>query len=132
MGKQEAHSPMVGALAPVFEKSATDSKPKPKLLKCKKIVNIAAFNIRTLNTVNQLPELAASADKHNIDIICRQEHRFYYCKLGMKYHDTSNGWRSVLVSALKNSVNAIIVGVGMLLSPHTLKSLNNVEKIHHE
>ena len=35
-GKQGAHSCEVGALAPVFEKSATVPKPKPKLFRCKK------------------------------------------------------------------------------------------------
>ena len=33
------------------------------------------FNIRTLNTVNQLPELTASTAKHNVDIICILEQR---------------------------------------------------------
>ena len=30
---------------------------------------------------------------------------------------------------MKNSVNAVIGGVGMLLGPHALKSLNSIEKI---
>ena len=33
------------------------------------------------------------------------------------------------VSTWKNSVNTIIGGVGMLLSPCTLKSLNSIKKI---
>ena len=47
--KQEVHSAEIGALASVFEKSATEPQPKPKLLR---IVNILTFNVKTLNTVN--------------------------------------------------------------------------------
>ena len=46
----------------------------------------------------------------------------------MKYHDTGNGWTFVSASAWKNSVNAAI-GVGMLIGPRALKSLNSMEKI---
>ena len=48
-------------------------------------------NIRTLNSVNELPELTLSAVEHNIDTICIQEHRYYYCELEIKYHCTGNG-----------------------------------------
>ena len=39
MGKQGVCFVEVGALASVFEKSATELEPKPKLLRCKNIVN---------------------------------------------------------------------------------------------
>ena len=51
MGKQGTHSAEVGALVPVSERSATE--PKPNILRCKNIVNIESFNIRTLNSINQ-------------------------------------------------------------------------------
>ena len=73
VGKQGVCSTEGGALAQVFEKSATE--PKPKLFRCKNIVTIATFNVTTLNTVNQLPELTVSAAEYNIDIICIQEYR---------------------------------------------------------
>ena len=53
----------VGALASVFEKSATELK-QSKLLKCKQTLQIATFNVRTLNRIGQLPELIASAEEH--------------------------------------------------------------------
>ena len=65
---------------------------------------------------------------HNIDIICLQEHRYIHSK-DIKYHDTGNGCTFVSVSAWKNSVNATIGGVGMLIGPRALKSLNSIEKI---
>ena len=43
--------------------------------------------------------------------------------------DTSNGWTFVSASAWKNSVNAVIGGVGMVIGPRTLKSQNSMEKI---
>ena len=68
-GKQEACSAEIRALALVLEISTTELKLKPKLLKCKNMVDIETFNVKTLNVVNQLPELTASVAEHDIDII---------------------------------------------------------------
>ena len=59
LGKKEARLAEVGAGAPVFEKSATELKQKQKLLKCKGTIQIATFNVRTLNRIGQLPVLTA-------------------------------------------------------------------------
>ena len=45
---------------------------------------------KNLNRIGQPPELTASAIDHNIDLICRQEHRYMHSK-DIKYHDTGNG-----------------------------------------
>ena len=126
-GKKEVRPVEVGALASVFEKSATELKQQ-KLLKCKQTIQIATFNVRTLNRIGQLPELTASAVEHNIDIICIQEHRYTHSE-DIKYHDTGNGWTLATVSAWKNSVNATVRGVGILIGPRALKSLNSIERI---
>ena len=107
----------VGALASVFEKSATELKQQ-KLLKCIQTIQIATLNVRTLIRMCQLPELTASAVEHNMDIICVQEHRYTHNK-DIKYHDTGNGWTLATVSAWKNSVNATVGGVGILIGPRT-------------
>ena len=73
VGKKGARPAEVGALASVFEKSATELKQK--LLKCKQTIQIASFNVRTLNIIGQLPELIESAVENKIDIICIQENR---------------------------------------------------------
>ena len=127
-GKKGARSAEVGALASVFEKSATELKFKQKLLKCKQTIQIATFNIRTLNRIGQLPELTASAVEHKIDIICIQEHRYTHTE-DIKYHQTGNGWTLAAVSAWKNSVNATVGGVGMLIEPRAIKTLNSIERI---
>ena len=62
------------------------------------------------------------------DIICIQKHRYTHSE-DIKYHDSGNGWMLATVSAWKNSVNATIGGVGMLIGPWALKSLNSIEKI---
>ena len=126
-GKKGARPAEVGALASVFEKSATELK-QSKLLKCKQTLQIATFNVRTLNRIGQLPELIASAEEHKIDIICIQEHRYTHTE-DIKYHETGNGWSLATVSAWKNSVNATVGGVGLLIGPRALKTLNSVEKI---
>ena len=87
-GKKGAFPADVGALTPVFEKSATEPKLKQKLLNCKGTIQIAKFNVRTLNRIGQLPEPRAAID-HNIDIICIQEHRYIHSE-DIKYHYTGN------------------------------------------
>ena len=126
-GKKEVRPAEVGALASVFEKSATEFKQQ-KLLKCKQTLQIATFNVRTLNRIGQLPELTASAVEHKLDIICIQEHTYRHTE-DIKYHETGKGWTLVTVSAWKNSVNATVGGVGMLIGPRALKTLNSIEKI---
>ena len=128
MGKKGVRPTEVGALAPVFEKSATQLKQKQKLLKFKSTIQIVTFNVRTFYRIGQIPELTASGVDHNIDIICVKEHKYLHSE-DMKYHDTSNRWTFVSVFAWKNSVNAVVGGVGMLIGPRALKSFNSIEKI---
>ena len=95
-GKKGARPAEVEALASVFEKSATVLKPK--LRQCKQTIQIATFNVRSLNRIGQLPELTALAVDHKIDIICIQEHRYTHSE-DIKYHETGNGWTLATVSA---------------------------------
>ena len=87
------------------------------------------LNVRTLNRIGQLPELIVSEAGHDIDILCVQEHKYHHSEVEIKYYDTGNRWTFISASAWKNSVNAIIGGVGMFVSPCALKSLNSIEKI---
>ena len=112
----------------MFKISASELKLKQKLLKCKQTIQTATFNVRTLHRIGQLPELTASAVEHKIDIICIQEHRYTHTE-DIKYHETSNGRTRVTVSAWKNSVNASVGGVGMLIGSRALKTLNSIERI---
>ena len=60
------------------------------------LMQIATFNVRTLNRIGQQPDLTASAIEHNI--ICIQEHRCTHSE-DIKYHDTGNGWTLAPASA---------------------------------
>ena len=125
--KKGARPAEFGAQASVFEKSATELKQQ-KLLKCKQTIQIATFNVRTLNRIGQLPDLITSAVEHKIDIIRIQEHRYTHTE-DIKYLETGNGWTLATVSAWKNSVNATVGGVGILIGPRALKTLNSIERI---
>ena len=106
-----------GALVSVFERSATELKLK----------QIATFNVRTLNRIDQLPELTASAIDHNIDTFFMQEHRYTHSE-DIKHHDSGNTLTLAPASARKNSVNATKRGVGILIGPRALKSQNTSRK----
>ena len=47
----------------------------------------------------------------------------------IKYHETANGWTLATVSAGKNSVNAAVGGLGILIGPRAWKMFNSIEKI---
>ena len=109
------------------EKSATELRLKQNLLKCKHTMQIATFNLRSLNRIGRLLELTALTIDHNrLNMHTRTQ--YTHCE-DIKYHDTSNGWTLAPASAWKNSVNATIRGVGILIGPQALKSLNSIEKI---
>ena len=104
----------------MFEKSATELRLNEKSLRCKSTIQIAKFNVRTLNRMGQLLKIRASAIDHNIDIICIQENRYIHSE-DLTYHDTGHGWTFISASAWKNSVNTTIGGVGMLIDPEFTK-----------
>ena len=87
---------------------------------CHKTQQTKPIKVRSLNRIGQLPERTASAIDHNIDITCVQEYRFLHRK-NIEYQDTGNRLTFVMASAWKNSVNAAIGGVGMLIGPRTTK-----------
>ena len=68
------------------------------------------------------------AVEHKIGIICIHSHRYTHTE-DIKYHETGNGWTLGIISAWKNSVNAMVGGVGMLIGPRALKTLNSIERI---
>ena len=64
----------------------------------------------------------------NIDLICIQEHRYTHSE-DIKYPDSGNGWTPATASEWKNSANATVEGVGILIGSTALKSLNSRERI---
>ena len=84
--------------------------------------------MRTLDRIRQLPELTASVAEHKIDLISIQEQRYTHTE-DIKYHETGNGRTQATVSAWKNPVNATVGGVGILIEPRALITLNSIERI---
>ena len=58
----------------------------PKLLKANKVLIFGTLN-RSLKQIWKIPELIASAEKTNHDIICIQEHRIIHDENVIKEHD---------------------------------------------
>ena len=117
------------------EKSTTVPKPKLKpktktnLLKCTRNLHISTFKTRTLTSSYQIGELTAAAALHNQDPIFVQEHSHFHDGVRLKHHDTGNGCTLVTSSAYKNTANASIGGIGILMSPNAQKVLNNIKSI---
>ena len=114
-GQQRARSAVVPAPATVFEKSDTESNKNMNkhtknnsndnsLLKCKRNTLVSTFNVRTLTSLSQMSELAASAAKWNIDIIYIQKNRFYHEDMDLKHHKLPKGWTFISASAWKNGM----------------------------
>ena len=76
-----------------------------------------------------MSEVIATAVTYHIDVIKVQEHRFYHEDIDLKYHELGNRWTFISASALKNTGNTTIGGVGMLLSLHVTTSLKSIERI---
>lgn len=100
-----------------------------KLTRCKKILRISTLNTRTLNGVSKLNEMVAHAEKQKLSIVCIQEHRLYHSDIDLKYEEVGKGWTFITSSAWKNTQNSTIGGIGILLSPYAMKSLNSIETI---
>ena len=100
-----------------------------KLLTNRKPLKIASFNVRTLSNDKNLYELTGLAELHNISVICIQEHRIYHPNLDINHQIVGKGWILITCSADKNSQNASIGGVGLLINPQIYKSLMKTEKI---
>ena len=125
-GQQGSHVG-VTVLAPDFDKFVIERKRRQ--LKCKRTINLCTFNVRTLQSIKQMSEFIAIAVTCHIDVINIQKYRFDHEDIDLKYHKLGNGWTFISASALKNTDNSTIGGVGMILSPHATKSLNSIEKI---
>ena len=101
---------------------------RSKLLSCRNHAFISSFNTRTLNPSSRLSELVLNAKLHKIDIIAIQEHHFFHPDDAIKYHKVED-FQLVTASSSKNTSNASVGGVGLLLSPRAMENLSKVEAI---
>ena len=123
--KQESR-PVVPGMA-VGEKLA-NIKQKILMLKSKRAIYISTFNVQTLNRPAKLNELVCNAKKFNISIIVIQEHGLIH-EEPLKHHSLGDKWLLITCSATRNTMNAGIGDVRILLSPHAKLALESIENI---
>ena len=98
------------------------------LLKGKKKLQISTLNVQTLNKIGKTSELLLSSMDTKQDVIGIQEHRFMHLDVETKEHNIGD-FKLITCSAWKNSINATIGGIGILLNKNAYNSLNCIEKI---
>ena len=99
-----------------------------KLITATTELYITSYNACTLTKEFYLDELVNSMEKHNLDIICIQEHRFLHAE-PIKYHQLASHTTLVTSSATLNNSNASVGGIGVALGNDKLNSLLSVESI---
>ena len=97
-------------------------------MKAKRDIKISTSNTQTLQKIIKIPELITSAETIGQDIICIQEHRVIHADILIKEKPYGN-WKLITCSAWKNSVNASIGGIGLLVNS---KKLDNYGHIKHQ
>ena len=113
---------------PVPKKSPSSKPLSQCIINCKENTIISSFNERTLAPLGHLNELSHNAKSQGIDIIAIQEHRFYHPDNIVKYKQIDS-FNLITSSAIKNTRNASIGGVGFLLSSKATNNLLSVEPI---
>ncbi len=97
------------------------------LLKPTRTTKIASFNVRTIKDNSRLDELVYNANNYNIAIVGIQEHR---CVHEEPVHYTERGgYHLITTSAWRNTQQAAIGGVGLLISTAAERALCNVKPI---
>ncbi|XP_066916214.1 craniofacial development protein 2-like [Clytia hemisphaerica] len=110
------------------DKKEPDHPKQNKLLRCTNLLKISTFNVRTLNGPTQINELVRSMSENSIDMIAIQEHRIFHPADNLMYSSNST-FQLITSSATKNSVNATVGGVALLLSSKAKNNLIKVESI---
>ena len=98
------------------------------MLKSKKTFKIGTINTQTLQKVWKIPELIATAEKTGQEVICIQEHRFVHLDVDIKEH-TFGKWKLLTCSAWRNSINAAIGGVGILINLRAYNAIKSIDMI---
>ena len=106
--------------------NAGDQKAKTKAKHPIKSLNIATYNVRTLNGSGKQHQLTAGCNKFDIKILAIQEHRQIFEDQEVKYEWNDDGtWLKVLISANKDGTG----GIGLFIERSITKSLQSVTKV---
>ena len=107
-----------------------DDRPikKQKILKSTSTSIFSTLNVRTLRPTGRLEELVECSNNLTVDIIAIQEHRFFHPEVHIEFRSVGS-YQFVTSSAIKNTSNASVGGVGFLLSSKACDNLVSVESI---
>lgn len=97
------------------------------ILRPKKAINIATFNIRTGKDGSRILELIHHMEAHDISVIGLQEHRRVH-EEEVKF-ERIDGHLLVTSSAWRNSAQAAVGGVGLLINKKVEKALCDVTSV---
>ncbi|XP_072039049.1 craniofacial development protein 2-like [Amphiura filiformis] len=101
-----------------------------QFLKCKKPINIATMNTRTLKNPHKQLELCALAKKYRIEVLAIQEHRIVHSDNSeLQFEQLPEGFQLITASAYRNKIGASIGGVGILLSSFAKRAMLSVRFI---
>ncbi len=99
------------------------------LIKAKKNLIFSTFNARTLRKGQNLEELTTNFIKQGISVLGIQEHRRIHDDEPISYEEYM-GQYLITSTAWRNSQNAAVGGVGLLLDKKAKKALGEVKPIN--
>ena len=99
---------------------------KTSLLKCKKSIKISTMNVRTISQKSHQIELVNNATKHNIEVIGIVDHKICH-EDKIEYHQYDK-YTLITSSAWRNTSNAPVGGIGILVSKSVESALGSVQK----
>ena len=104
------------------------NKVKNNFIKCKEMIYIATLNVRTLTSTAKKTEIIHHIRAKGINILGIQDHKIVHKEGESKIKtDVINGHTIITTSAWRNSRNAAIGGVGVILDKYAANSLAKVE-----
>jgi len=99
------------------------------MVKPKKLVNIGTMNVRTISKDGRRAELAYNFERFGLNILGVQEHRREHQE-DIAYTNLGTSSMFITASCTRNSKNARVGGVGLLLDKNSYKALSSIEKIN--
>ena len=111
-----------GSSSPLGRDSADPNTSPKALLRCRKPVLLATFNVCTIRNFAKAHKIAHYASKFSIEILGIQEHRIVYVFEAELLFSQITGHCISTSSSRRNDANA-----GLLLSDRTMKALDNLQ-----
>ena len=109
-------------------KADSENKSGKKLISCRKHTLVSFQNVRTLRSKGKRLEITNLMKQQNIKILGIADHKITHEEELLT--EEFDNCRLITSSAWRNTTNAAVGGVGILLDKNTEKSMTQVEKIN--